>query len=134
MPAIARCGRIDTVKVLVVDDYPGAADITCVLLRLLGHEALAATNAAQALESAASFDPDVIVLDLGLPDQSGYTVARTLRGRAGKRPFIAAMTGRSDTEDRSESLAAGIDLHVLKPASAENLSEILDAARRGQAS
>ncbi len=117
-------------KVLVVDDYPGAADVTCVLLRLLGHEPAAATTAAQALELAAGFDPDVIILDLGLPDQSGHAVARELRGRGGKRLFIAAMTGRSGTEDRVQSLAAGIDVHVLKPASAENLTKILDAAQR----
>lgn len=117
-------------KVLVVDDYPGAADVTCVLLRLLGHEPASARTAAQALATAETFEPDVIVLDLGLPDQSGYIVARTLRGRAGKRPFIAAMTGRSGAEDRVQSLAAGIDIHVRKPASAENLTQILEAAQR----
>lgn len=117
-------------KVLVVDDYPGSADVACVLLRLLGHDPQPATTAAQALERAAAFEPDVIVLDLGLPDQSGYEVARTLRSRGGKRPFIAAMTGWDAPEDRVRSLAAGIDLHMLKPASAENLTKILEAARR----
>lgn len=117
-------------KVLVVDDYPGAADVACVLLRLLGHEPEAATTGAEALERAAIFDPDVVVLDLGLPDQSGYEVARALRRRPGKRPFIAAMTGWAASEDRVRSLAAGIDVHVLKPASADNLTRILDDAKR----
>jgi DNA-binding response OmpR family regulator len=118
------------VKVLVVDDYPGAAEITCLLLQLLGHESASATTAAKALAVCDSFGPDVIVLDLNLPDQSGLDVARALRARGGKQPFIAAMTGRNAPEDRVESLAAGIDLHVLKPASADNLTKILDAAKR----
>jgi len=116
-------------RVLVVDDYPGAADVSCILLRMLGHEALPATTGAEALSQAALFDPEVIVLDLGLPDQTGYDVARTLRERPGRRPFIAAMTG-STSDDPARSLAAGIDLHVTKPATVENLTRILDAARR----
>lgn len=117
-------------RVLVVDDYPGAADVACVLLRLLGHESLAAMTGAQALERAATFEPDVVVLDLGLPDVSGFEVARVLRQRTGKRPYIAAMTGWSAPDDRVHSLAAGIDMHVLKPASADNLGKILAAAQR----
>jgi two-component system, chemotaxis family, CheB/CheR fusion protein len=117
-------------RVLVVDDYPGAAEVACVLLRLLGHEPLPAVNGTQALERAATFEPDVIVLDLGLPDVSGYDVARELRLRTGKRPFIAAMTGWCGPDDRVRSLAAGIDMHVLKPASADNLGKIIVAAQR----
>lgn len=117
-------------KVLVVDDYPGSAEVTCVLLRLIGHEAASATTATQALEVASAFAPDVIVLDLNLPDRSGLDVARELRTRDGRQPFIAAMTGRSGPEDRVLSLAAGIDLHVLKPASADSLTKIIEAARQ----
>jgi DNA-binding response OmpR family regulator len=121
-------------RVLVVDDYPVAAEITCQLLELLGHESLAAVDGKQALDHAASFDPDVIVLDLDLPDQTGYDVARTLRARPGKRPFIAAVTGFGGSEDRVRSLAAGIDLHVLKPANAAMLTKIIDAAKQRSAS
>jgi DNA-binding response OmpR family regulator len=117
-------------RILVVDDYPSAAEIACVLLKLLGHESMGARNGAEALELAASFDPDIVVLDLGLPDQTGYEVARLLRARDGRRPFIAAMTGWGATEDRVQSMAAGIDLHVLKPASAENLTKIIAAAKQ----
>lgn len=117
-------------RVLVVDDYPGAAEVACVLLRLLGHEPLAAKTGAQALDRAASFEPDVIVLDLGLPDVSGYDVARALRQRTGKQPFIAAMTGWSAPDDRVRSLAAGIDMHLPKPASADSLGKIIASAQR----
>lgn len=117
-----------SMRVLVVDDYPGAADVACVLVRLLGHEASAATTAAQALAAVESYHPHVIVLDLGLPDGTGYDVARAVRSRGGKQPFIAAMTGWDSSADRGQSLAAGIDMHVVKPASAENLGLILAAA------
>lgn len=117
-------------RVLVVDDYPGAADVACLLLRMLGHEPLAATTGEQALESAATFDPDIVVLDLRLPDVSGFDVARALRQRPGKRLFIAALTGSSSHEDRDRVRDAGIDMYVLKPAGADNLSRIITAARR----
>lgn len=115
-------------RVLVVDDYPGAADMSCVLVRLLGHEAQPARTATEALSLVETYDPDVIVLDLGLPDLTGYDVARRVRSRPARQPFIAAMTGWNAAEDRVHSLAAGIDLHVVKPANAENLGRILDAA------
>jgi DNA-binding response OmpR family regulator len=117
-------------RVLVVDDYPGAADAACLLLRLLGHEALAAMTGEQTLELAATFDPDIVVLDLGLPDISGLDVARALRQRPGKRIFIAALTGSSSSDDRGRVRDAGIDMYVLKPAGAENLGRIITAARR----
>src|SRR5206468_5803469 len=119
------CTPGDLMRVVVVDDYPGAAEIACVLLRLLGHEARGATTGAQALTVIEELKAEVVVLDLGLPDTDGYEVARAVRKRGGRRPFIAAMTGRSAPEDRMQSLAAGIDMHVLKPASSENLTKIL---------
>jgi CheY-like chemotaxis protein len=113
-------------RVLVVDDYPGAADMACVLVRLLGCIAQAARTATETLAAVESFDPDIVVLDLGLPDGNGYEVASRIRSRHGRQPFIAAMTGR---EEASLSIAAGIDMHVVKPASAENLGRIIQAAR-----
>lgn len=98
------------------------------LVRLIGHEAVSACNARQAMEQLESYDPDVILLDLGLPDASGYDVARAVRARGGKQPFIAAMTGLATTHDRVQSLAAGIDLHVVKPSSEENIRKILTTA------
>ena len=116
-------------RILIVDDYPGAADVACVLVRLLGHEARAACTGSQAVDAAAAFEPEVIVLDIGLPDFDGYEVARRVLERPGRRPFIAAMTGWDHPEDRVKSLASGFDMHVLKPASEENLRKILDAAQ-----
>lgn len=103
--------------------------MTCVLVRLLGCTAHWARDAAEALAANETFQPEVVVLDLGLPDATGYDVARQIRSQNGKQPFIAAMTGRGEADDQDQSIAAGIDMHVIKPASAENLELIIEAAR-----
>jgi DNA-binding response OmpR family regulator len=116
-------------RVMVVDDYPGAAQASCMLLATMGHDTCMATTGQEALAKAATFDPEVIILDIGLPDVSGYDVARELRQRPGRRPFIAALTGWNTTPDRVHAVAAGIDQHVLKPASFEQLTSIIEAAK-----
>ena len=103
--------------------------MTCVLVRLLGCTAQWARNATEAFAAIETFQPEVVVLDLGLPDATGYDVAQRIRRQAGKQPFIAAMTGRGESDDQDLSRAAGIDMHVVKPASAENLGHIIEAAR-----
>jgi len=115
-------------KVLIVDDYPNAAEVTCTLVRLLGHHAVSATTGQRALEIAAEQDVDVVLLDIGLPDLDGYEVARRLRAMPKRRPFIAALTGWGQAADRVRSIAAGIDRHFVKPASAELLSAVFTAA------
>lgn len=117
-------------RILVVDDYPGAADVSCTLLRLMGHEGVAATSGRDALARASEVEIDIIVLDLGLPDISGYDVARELRARQGKRVFIAAVTGWNTTADHVRSLAAGIDMHVAKPTNADKLAQVIRAAEQ----
>jgi CheY-like chemotaxis protein len=119
--------------VLVVDDYPGVAEISCVMLRLLGHEATPVTSGYEALEKVREVDPDVVILDIGLPDCNGYEVARALRASShGDRLHIAALTGWDQPEDRAKSAAVGIDQHFAKPACTQTFREILRAgnARR----
>lgn len=116
-------------RVLVVDDYPDAAEISCTLIEMMGHECRTAVSGAQALDEARSFQPDIAILDIGLPDLSGYELARALRSDAAGRPlYLAAMTGWGQPEDRARAFAAGFDTHVLKPADAQKLREILKAA------
>jgi CheY-like chemotaxis protein len=118
-------------KILVVDDYPGAAFAARMLFELLGHECHAATTGTQALAALDTFDPDAILLDLGLPDVSGYDVARQIRARPRKQPvFIAALTGWATSDARDKSLAAGIDLHLLKPPTREMLELVVRSAQR----
>jgi DNA-binding response OmpR family regulator len=118
-------------KVLIVDDFPDAAETTCMLLSLLGHECRFATSALDALIEAERFEPDVAILDIGLPDLSGFDLARELRRRfAGRQLYLAALTGWGQPEDRIKAFAAGFDHHVLKPADQHKLQTILDLAER----
>ena len=116
-------------RVLVVDDYPDAAETASMLLTLHGYECRTATTGQEALDQAAVFEPDIVLLDIGLPDITGYEVARTLRARAGDRPlFIAAVTGWGQPADLDKAYAAGFDHHVTKPASMQKLSQIVRLA------
>src|SRR5215470_13472153 len=117
-------------RILVADDYPSAAQITCTLLTMLGHECRAVDSGAKALEEAEAFRPDVAILDIGLPDISGYDVARKLRAMLGAKLFLAAVTGWGQAQDRARAFAAGFDHHVLKPADAAKLKEILSCVDR----
>jgi DNA-binding response OmpR family regulator len=118
------------VRVLVVDDYPGVAEISCVMLRLLGNEAIPALNGREAITKLIEFSPEVVILDIGLPDRIGYDVARELRSYPGGDDLhIAALTGWDLPEDRVRSVAAGIDQHFVKPACTAKFREILHAAK-----
>ena len=103
-------------RVLVVDDNEDAANSLTMLLELDGHEAKAAYTAREALEQAASFDPDVVLLDIGLPEMDGYEVARRMRTLpyAGRMRLVA-LTGYGQAEDCQRALAAGFDDHLVKP-------------------
>ena len=116
-------------RVLVVDDQPEAAELVGVLLEILGHECEAAQTGASALEKAEEFDPDVVLLELSLPDVSGLEVARELRRRRAGRPLhIAAVTRKSHPDDHARSLAAGCDQHLVKPANAAKLRHVMYVA------
>jgi DNA-binding response OmpR family regulator len=117
-------------RVLVVDDFPEAAEAACLLLTLLGYDCRFAICGEDALREAAAFDPDIAILDIGLPDLSGLEVARLLRQRTTHALFLAALTGWGRPEDRIKALAAGFDHHVLKPADQATLVHILELAER----
>lgn len=119
-------------RVLVVDDYPDAAEATCMLFTRLGHFCCSATSGERALDQARTFLPDVVILDLGLPDLSGYEVARTLRERHGRAVYLAALTGWGQPEDRVRAIDAGFDQHILKPATARILRDVIVAAERSR--
>jgi CheY-like chemotaxis protein len=118
-------------RVLVVDDYPDAAESACMLLAMLGHDCRSATSARDALAEVEQFEPDVAILDIGLPDLSGFDLARELRRRFPDRAlYLAAVTGWGQPEDRIRALAAGFNHHILKPADREKLMAIMEGADR----
>ena len=102
-----------TGRVLVVEDDEDIADVLRRSLRQEGHEVRSATSGEDALRQAVEFVPDLVVLDLGLPDIDGVDVCRKLRAD-GDVPILI-LTARSDTEDRVEGLDAGADDYLVKP-------------------
>lgn len=115
-------------RILVVDDHRDSARILSLLLGSLGHEVQTATDGQQALEAVGTFRPEVVFLDLGLPQLDGCEVARRLRGRPeGKGLCLVALTGWGHEEDRRRTREAGFDHHLVKPVATKVLRELLDA-------
>ena len=110
-------------RVLVVEDEPDAATALVALLEALGYQPRAARDGTEALALAASFEPDVVLLDLGLPGMNGYEVAARIRERCAKQPVLIALTGYQPERSRLE--AAGFDDHLLKPPELEALQAAL---------
>jgi CheY-like chemotaxis protein len=107
-----------------VDDNVDAADSLAELLRLEGHVAECAYGAGDALERAATFPAEVVLLDIGLPEMDGYEVARRLRAEGAKATLVA-LTGYGQAEDVQRALDAGFDAHVTKPVELAALRRIL---------
>jgi CheY-like chemotaxis protein len=101
-------------RLLVVDDNRDAAISLAEFLRLDGHEALAVYSATAALDAMASFKPDVMLLDIGLPEMDGYEVAQRVRA-AGSTVRLVALTGYGQAADMQRTLAAGFEAHLVKP-------------------
>jgi two-component system CheB/CheR fusion protein len=115
-----------SLRVLVVDDNIDAADSTAMLLSLDGFEAHSVHSAKEALDAFASLKPDVVLLDIGLPEMDGYTVARRLRAMApDESPTIVALTGYGQAADRDRAASAGFDEFLVKPVEPRLLNQLL---------
>ncbi|AMV36190.1 PAS domain S-box protein [Planctomyces sp. SH-PL62] len=120
--------RAGGLRVLVVDDNRDSANSLSRLLALGGHEVHTAYAGVQAIAEASAYPPDVILLDLGLPDRNGFAVAAELRATpAFHGTTIVALTGWGQPEDRRRSREAGFDDHLVKPVDIEQLRAILDS-------
>ena len=101
-------------RVLVVDDNVDAATSLAEVLRLEGHQAEAVYSAQGALDAVASFSPDIVLLDIGLPDMDGYEVAKRIRA-GGRSVRLVALTGYGQAKDIQRTHSAGFDAHLIKP-------------------
>jgi signal transduction histidine kinase len=120
-------------RVLVVDDNLDAADTISLFLQIEGHVVQTAADGAQALASAATFQPVVVVLDIGLPLVDGYEVARRLRRQPGTRDaLLVALTGYGQKGDQALAMEAGFDCHLVKPADPCVLAERIRSWRLGE--
>lgn len=113
-------------RVLVVDDQEDNANSLSSLLRVAGHNAKVAYDGNAAIAEAKEFRPELILLDIGMPDMNGFEACRCIREEAwGKDLKIMALTGWGQEEDHEKSMAAGFDGHLVKPVSLTALTEIL---------
>lgn len=113
-------------RILVADDEVDAVASLTLLLREAGYEVRGVHRGAEVLQSVFNFAPDIVLLDIGMPQMSGYDVARTLRERYGSaRPVLIAVTGRTAASDRAQAHAAGFEHHVAKPYEPRELLALL---------
>ena len=119
-------------RVLVVDDNVDAADSLALVLELDGHTCESVYSAREALARAAEFNPDVILLDIGLPEMNGYEVARRLRELPALRATrLIALTGYGQTEDLHRARDAGFDDHLVKPVDFATLGRCVGGSKAG---
>jgi PAS domain S-box-containing protein len=121
----------DAMRVLVIDDNRDSADSLAMLIGMKGHESRAAYDGASGLALAAEFRPDLVLIDLAMPDMDGFSVLRALRAQGGhKHTVTAAMTGFGQDQDRERSIDEGFDAHLVKPVEMTLLDALLADAKR----
>lgn len=113
-------------RVLVVEDDPDTADSMAMLLNLYAYDVQIARDGKTALRAVAENEPDVVLLDIGLPKLDGWQLAKEIHGQSrNKRPFLIAISGFGRESDQMRSHEAGIDLHLVKPVEPEMLHQVL---------
>ena len=120
-------------RVLVVDDNRAAAEMMTLVVRMLGNEVRTASDGQEAIELAAEFLPEVILMDLGMPRMNGFEAARTIRKQGwGQTMKLVALTGWGQETDKQRTKEAGFDHHLVKPAEPAELQRILSLSTASQ--
>jgi signal transduction histidine kinase/ActR/RegA family two-component response regulator len=128
-PAAGRPTAFTPRRVLIVEDNADAREVLRMALTLDGHEVHEAADGAGGLAAALRLRPDVVLVDVGLPGLDGYEVAQQIRANErDSRMLLVALTGYGQAEDRRRALAAGFDVHLVKPVAPERLAEVLSGA------
>jgi CheY-like chemotaxis protein len=122
--AVARC------RVLVAEDIPDAAEMMRLMIEAMGHDVRVAADGVQAVEIAEAFQPEIALLDVGMPRMDGYEAARRIRATLGGQIVLVALTGWGQEQDRQRAYAAGFDYHVTKPAEPDALESLIASAVR----
>lgn len=121
----------NSLRILVVDDSRSALESEALLLSVLGHEVETAAGGEEALEAARHFEPDVILMDIGMPDLNGWDVASKIRAMQWQqRPILVALTAFDDEQSRDKSWRHGFDFHFTKPADLTRIAHMLAAKIR----
>ena len=112
-------------RILIVDDNQDSAKSLAMLFRLMGNDVHTAFDGLEAVAAATTFQPDLMLLDIGLPKLNGYDVARRIREEHGNRVMLIALTGWGQEDDRRRSREAGFDHHLTKPIEISALQALL---------
>lgn len=120
---------MNALKVLVVDDEPNIRDLLSASLRFAGHQVLTSPNGTDAINKIVEQQPDIILLDVMLPDVSGFGVTKKIRSLGIETPILF-LTARDDTEDKITGLTVGGDDYVTKPFSLDEIMARISAIMR----
>jgi len=137
MPAVAASPTNGAARrrILVVDDNRDAVESLAELLRMSGSEVGVAFDGEEAIKAASEFQPEVVLLDIGMPIVDGYTAAKTIRRQSnGRGVWLVAMTGWGQAEDKRRAMEAGFDAHLVKPVSIDAVLSLLASFHTGAAS
>lgn len=121
---MASLTTVQAARVLIVDDNRDTADTTAMLLRIQGYDVAVAYNGRTAISTAKRYDPDVVLLDLSLPDIDGYAVAKSLRKDGMNRASLIVLSGLGPDDDRSWEQLNFVD-YLVKPVKHEDLVSLL---------
>jgi CheY-like chemotaxis protein len=111
---------------LIVDDNADAAQMLSLVVKMLGNEIRVAGDGLLAIRAAEEFMPDVVLMDIGMPQMNGYEAARHIRGQLwGKEMVLVALTGWGQDEDKQRAIEAGFNYHLVKPAEPAELQQLL---------
>jgi PAS domain S-box-containing protein len=114
-------------RILIVDDNRSVASSLAMLLELMGHDTQTASDGLEAVAASETFEPDIILMDIGMPKLNGYEACSRIRGEAwGREVIIVAITGWGQEDDKRRSHNAGFDFHLVKPLDPRALKKILD--------
>jgi CheY-like chemotaxis protein len=120
------------VRVVLIEDQPDACDMAKSLLEMRGHEVIVAMSGSAGISAILQHQPDVALVDIGLPDIDGYAVVREVQERLGRSIPLIALTGLGQPEDIKRSHEAGFTRHLTKPFDVENLEQVIREFRTRQ--
>jgi CheY-like chemotaxis protein len=115
-------------RVLIVEDNPDSRESLQRLIRMCGHEVAVAEDGPRGVSQALNWEPDIAIVDIGLPVFDGYEVARRIRESRGPRPRLIALTGYTGAEVRRRAFEAGFDEHLAKGTDLDHLLDMLGSA------
>jgi CheY-like chemotaxis protein len=114
-PSVSVPAAAPGARILVVEDDPDNRALTRILLESSGHQVYEAEDGPSGVERAVQLEPDVVLIDIGLPGLDGYEVARQIRSKLRDRIRLIALSGYGEPKDRERAFDAGFDDHLLKP-------------------